>query len=710
MTNEKHATASLCNATSDASRTSTSSRFSEDWDIDHEVQKPQRKYAGSILEDKMNYFPSTHLPDPRPQPLGWSDSGPSTPTKRPKSSQTEIWDDYYEDKTDSPIRKIPSRSPESTPRQQKPPSQVRRYRQPSSEESERWDAESYANRKQNDNNASPSRRNRQDTYLESSDEAELQFVDKEDDHTVTARLRPRTTLFNGLVSSPPVHIPTPSSTASVTETFPRSPSDSVFSISLSTATGYDSGHHCSTSRLALRPTMSDASSALAILPSAPFRRERRRLRKKSRPPHVDENVFELQDRGQPQLSSSLPQRPSTPDCNDTPPPTSDPLPEVTASNKAPLLSRIGSVKKWGIRRKRASTPPSDVPQDSENESNTRPPSSLAQSSSGGNWFFRAAGGRSRSSSPEADVTHGATADCLNVSRPSYDHSDHSISDAAENPLATKLNKRKSLGFVHLRQREPQPESKDASHGQMPVLSAPCRPTSMQPKPRHASYAYGVSTVISMSTPVATSVSPVAVSSSLEDLDESGPREGSRGFMGGVRRISIIGGQKKHKRTKSSDPTSYLPDISPTVPTPPLLAALPLEESRLSGPDDHSQPCRQTSTLVVSQSAPVMQSYGNESSVLPELNALNSSHRFSSVMIGGSSIISTKTPTSPQSASLGRSISPTVAATAAVLRRNSLGDLKIPSRISQAQMGLKRDLSMVREFAVRVERKLLDFIL
>ncbi|CAA7257453.1 unnamed protein product [Cyclocybe aegerita] len=32
------------------------------------------------------------------------------------------------------------------------------------------------------------------------------------------------------------------------------------------------------------------------------------------------------------------------------------------------------------------------------------------------------------------------------------------------------------------------------------------------------------------------------------------------------------------------------------------------------------------------------------------------------------------------------------------RRNSLGDLKIPARISQAQVGLRRDLGMVREFA------------
>jgi len=36
--------------------------------------------------------------------------------------------------------------------------------------------------------------------------------------------------------------------------------------------------------------------------------------------------------------------------------------------------------------------------------------------------------------------------------------------------------------------------------------------------------------------------------------------------------------------------------------------------------------------------------------------------------------------------------------------NSLGDLKIPARISHAQVGLRRDLGMVREFANNIECK------
>jgi hypothetical protein len=38
----------------------------------------------------------------------------------------------------------------------------------------------------------------------------------------------------------------------------------------------------------------------------------------------------------------------------------------------------------------------------------------------------------------------------------------------------------------------------------------------------------------------------------------------------------------------------------------------------------------------------------------------------------------------------------------VPRRNSLRNPKIPTRINQAQVGLKRDLDSVREFATEVE--------
>ncbi|KAK0217344.1 hypothetical protein EDD85DRAFT_370362 [Armillaria nabsnona] len=58
------------------------------------------------------------------------------------------------------------------------------------------------------------------------------------------------------------------------------------------------------------------------------------------------------------------------------------------------------------------------------------------------------------------------------------------------------------------------------------------------------------------------------------------------------------------------------------------------------------------------------------------------------------------PSSPSKvASLGRTAVPS---TAPVTRRNSLGDLKIPARVAQAQVGLRRDLGLVREFAQSVD--------
>ncbi|CAK5269951.1 unnamed protein product [Mycena citricolor] len=57
---------------------------------------------------------------------------------------------------------------------------------------------------------------------------------------------------------------------------------------------------------------------------------------------------------------------------------------------------------------------------------------------------------------------------------------------------------------------------------------------------------------------------------------------------------------------------------------------------------------------------------------------------------------------PQTASLGRSSAVAAVVATGTMRRNSLGDLKIPMRISQAQDAVRRDLEMVREFAKNVE--------
>ena len=44
----------------------------------------------------------------------------------------------------------------------------------------------------------------------------------------------------------------------------------------------------------------------------------------------------------------------------------------------------------------------------------------------------------------------------------------------------------------------------------------------------------------------------------------------------------------------------------------------------------------------------------------------------------------------------------VGASASVPRQNSLGNLKIPMRISHVQVGLHQDLGIVREFAINIE--------
>jgi hypothetical protein len=105
-------------------------------------------------------------------------------------------------------------------------------------------------------------------------------------------------------------------------------------------------------------------------------------------------------------------------------------------------------------------------------------------------------------------------------------------------------------------------------------------------------------------------------------------------------------------------------------------------------------------MTVSHSAPVMLSNCIGSLLLPEMNAPNPGENIDSTVPTRATPV--KAPASPQNASLGRSTSLTVASVI-VPRRNSLGNLKIPSRISQAQVGLKRDLGMVHEFAAHVER-------
>ncbi|KAH7914872.1 hypothetical protein BJ138DRAFT_1123089 [Hygrophoropsis aurantiaca] len=641
----------------------TSTQFSEDWDS--ELPPSQPSTIHSVLGDRKNY----PAPGFRNALEEWAEPGPSTPTKR-LGIQTENWDDDFEDKTDSPARRpihpLKTRHSYHTP--PRPRANV---------EHENWDDDFEMEK----HDTPMGKRTRHDAYAESSDEeGEFGSTDKEEDKTVTARSRAALMLKQ----SPPPPVPAlPQSLLSPVEPFPRSPAGSVFSIP-TTSGGRNSLGYNSTSHLALRPTLSGGSLAM-LPPSPPIHRERRRLRKKSRPPHLDNNVFELvEEQYEPApLPPSTPERPSSP-----PLPSSDATSPGTS--KAPLLSRIGSVKKWGVRKKRASTGPSEVlaheyGYNPDIDSTPRPPSSLAQSpQSGGKsgWFFRNGGGPGPGSPP----THAAEL----KHEKSFDKVRLMSSNAPPSP--SKLSRRQPS-----RSFDPNSSSEFTESSSKPSLvSAARRPTSMQvpngrfPSSGARAASYGSSVGRSMSKNFS------LPTESVEEFDNiPPPPEGSRSFMGSVRKISLVG-QKKHKKKKSSADIIPLPELPPTLPDVPITEQL-LPPIELQPPS----PPRVQHGIATSYSAPISISAGIEPLILPSSSLPVSMSPRPSL----SSRNTPAKPVSPQSASLGRTtqVPNQAASNVSVPRRNSLGDLKIPARISQAQIGLKRDLGMVREFAASVDK-------
>lgn len=358
-----------------------SSHFTEDWDHPNDTRQIT---TTTILEDKKNLY----------NPLAdWAETAATTtPTKKRPPQSTENWDDDFEDKTDSPVRRAASRHlKKGTPKA----SSSRLARPP---EPESWDDE-FELGPPPTSSPSTSKRAR-DKYDSSSDDeptaqlypsdhdeddddddaVELGFSEREEDRTVTARSRraalSRLTSSN---SSPPP--PVPPLPFAQPRPFPRSPTSSVFSVPNTLGSGSNTGssqyNHSTTH---LRPTVSRTSAGTSggfanLPPSPPIHkeRERRRLRKKSRP--QPQGVFELTSmpprttsRHSSDGDEDVLMRPRTPQ---TPIRTSPPLvlpPEQhttsiaspSSSGKAALLSRIGSVKKWGVRKKRDSTAPSDI--------------------------------------------------------------------------------------------------------------------------------------------------------------------------------------------------------------------------------------------------------------------------------------------------------------------------------------------------------------
>lgn len=192
----------------------------------------------------------------------------------------------------------------------------------------------------------------------------------------------------------------------------------------------------------------------------------------------------------------------------------------------------------------------------------------------------------------------------------------------------------------------------------------------------------------------------------------------RGFMDGVRRISLtVGGGEdagRHTRTKSGSAGPGVP-VSASI-SPSVLGHAPVP---YGGEDTHAnanvhgllppielQPPSPPQTIGKQSGSGVM---GTETETESSMGGVQSRRALE------------KTPGSPgspgQASSLGRSsgvgagasvplplpVPVSVPVPAPVMRRSSLGDLKIPERISQAQVSLRRDLGMVREFAANVEQ-------
>ncbi|KAJ7279675.1 hypothetical protein C8J57DRAFT_1712629 [Mycena rebaudengoi] len=302
---------------------------------------------------------------------------------------------------------------------------------------------------------------------------------------------------------------------------------------------------------------------------------------------------------------------------------------------------------------------------------------------------------------------------------------------------TKLVKRRSLGFVQIR-KGIRPLNGNAPEGKLDEQ------TTATPNPSPSKNYAG----IGVGRPPTS-----AAQGSVEDLGRvlSGgkEREGMGFVERNVRRISLVGAHR-HRRNKSGVSISGLSTsgmaqsgdekenddkgktgasgLSSTKPAEPLLPQPPVDV-QVQSPSP-PQTVRSSSASTAKMSAPINIAAARNLELMPTAFSPTFSLSSSATTPASSSSPSLtpysapsspphssspspKPPVSPHSASLGRSaaISPVVsgaspspggAAASGTMRRNSLGDLKIPARISQAQVGLRRDLGMVREFARNVE--------
>ena len=662
---------------------------SESWDDDFVFQRAREPSNAPIPQSKddnplstsQDWRPdsrSTHLDGQLPtvRLREWAEPGPSTPPRH-AVTHPENWDDDFEDKN-SPARQPPSRSHHRSPKL------------PDIPEPENWDDDLDTNKF-----VSP----RKDNAWDSSDDDD--GIDE--DKTVTARPRKGPLAKH----TPPPPVPSlPLTLESVGETFPGSPTLSVFSIP---ASGRESVNTYSS--LAHLPLRGGNASARAMLhPSSPTQKGRRRLRKKSRPP--DNNVFELLDRRRDIAPLPSPPQPSSPNQG----PVDLPPSEASNSSRSSILSRLGSVKKWGVRKRFTSPGPGDVPEGEQAETDATPRAAASRARSPSrtpSWFFRSSAGTPDSTPGGSPL--GSTP--LELKHERSFRQLRAFVTAVDSPT----KKGKLPGSI-IGERSRESGSTSTLDGSPPSSPRrPRRPKSMQvnatttpSRPRHASYgARSISRAMSQ-----TSTEDITRETQGASEEKEREKDGHRGFMSGVRRISLVSG-KKHKRTKSTttvaddtdepqSPSSIPQTPPPAMPmlmSPSISSQLlpPIELQPPSPPRDQEsdEPRRSMASerSVISTSEPF--TAGFESLLLQP--SVDSSSPPPTITPRPSP---SKSPGSPQVASLGRATQPPPVSvpTGIVPRRNSLGDLKIPARISQAQVGLKRDLGMVREFAAEVESK------
>ena len=695
----------------------------ENWDEDFDfhrvnsrVSSPKRVLKATNMAENWD---DDFVDQTQTSPRSIKKQQPAFHTSPSKRAPTENWDDDFED--NDPSASHPFRISTA-------PSQA-----------ENWDEEFAANE--------PPVDNWDDEFGHSSDEEQ---ADKED-RTVTARTR----------NPQPAHATPPPPVPPLPDDLrmhdPRlSPRDSIFSLPTSIGRPESSAGYSVTSVAALRPTGALTSARrFAGLPANTPTRERRRLRKKSRPHPMDGTVMELEDRSSPTPPEAY-ERASTPEPSEsypsdfnpqTPQHTSPPVVTV----KTPLLSRIGSVKKWRPGRKRPSTDPKEV-EDARREYDTevtpRPPSVLAkvqQTPSDGN-------------DDRVPGIPGSTGrDQLKSGK--------SMEKLGLGPSPRHLKKRRP-------NRGPSPSPFSTRPNSMMVSSS----SGSCGKPRHVS---SIATFNSGNR--SASASRTSFSASMEDLtyrmvrsvsrdrhkgkerEREDGTEAKRVFVGGIRRMSFgnksterprpekdhltttptpkeKGKSSRHGRsnTISSMDTSRPPWVtgSLTSGSPPQLPAIPALPLPLqltpAYPIDPPPPPDPTPKPTALLPAAVLQ----PAKSLPRssLDARPSTSDTGPTLLPSrksseTTHFLTKPTVSPQqAASLGRSTQPPKRGDTSpsgsysltfvppslfpdqgdtdgkVPRRNSLNDLRIPARITQAQTGLRRDLTLVKEFAKNVERE------